>query len=700
MKDHAQEVRWLLTDARQLVDALGWLAKSKHNSGGLLIRCPAHEDREPSCGVTKGPDGTLRAKCHACGWTADALGMIAHCHNLSTSSADDFREVLAIGARIGGDLRLEDEIRDGRQSSGDIQRKPVAQPDPEPPREYPPIAEVGQLWSRGLPVEVDADASDYLRGRSIDPVVVARMGLGHALRQGCDLPAWATCKAGTWSLAGYRLLVRAWDSNGKMRSVRAWQVDGLEGPKRLPPSGHKQAGLVQANAHGVRMLLGQAPAGRVLICEGEPDWMTWATRVPADVAVFGIGSGSWTPEHAGKVPKGSEVLILTHRDPAGHKYAKAVAETLTDRTQVWRLDGESGPDENDRAQRLELPNDPRTGCIPWNEAARKVAEEEPRCFTVKEMLAVVHKRITSKEDPVMWTTGHWKVDLMTGGLRPQSGWVVGGASSWGKSSFIVALADENMRGWRNPTVPLIVSAEDSEETYGERLLARRARVNALRLRDNCLRPDEHQRVCAVLAKAEPKPHYLDARGVLFERLLRQISGMVKEHGIQIVILDYIQECRTKQKYESERVMFREIAKTFRHSMKRLGVASVILTQLTNPEPGKAPTKDHIRECKDIGHGAEVVALGWETAADVTGANGELYPAQSKFLMLDKTKSGRKGAVSLEWDSVSACFNRVLRPAYATEEDKWYEAEADKSQSMSMPDDIDNAIESYNDHGRW
>jgi hypothetical protein len=106
--DHAQEVRWLLTDARQLCDALGWSAKAKPNSGGLLVRCPAHEDSDPSCGITKGPDGTLRAKCHACGWSADALGMIAHKHGLSTSSADDFREVLAIGAEIGADLRLAD----------------------------------------------------------------------------------------------------------------------------------------------------------------------------------------------------------------------------------------------------------------------------------------------------------------------------------------------------------------------------------------------------------------------------------------------------------------------------------------------------------------------------------------------------------------------------------------------------------------
>lgn len=692
MSDHAAEVRYLLTDARQLVDALDWGAKAKPNAGGLLIRCPAHDDSDPSCGITKGKDGTLRASCHACGWTADALGMIAHAHNLSTTG-DDFIEVLAIGAQIGGDLRLEDEIRNGRPSVDLPPRNPVQPPDPEPERDYPPIIEVGQLWQLAGPISADADAADYLRGRSICPDAATRMGLVRVISPDADLPAWARCKDGLWSKSGHRMIVRVWDSDGKLRSVRSWQLYGGAGPKRLPPSGHKQAGLVQANAHGVRMLLGQAKAGRVLICEGEPDWLTWSTRVPDGVAVFGIGSGSWTPEHAKRIPKGSEVLVLTHCDPAGDKYAQQVVETLPgDRVQLWRLTGPRGVDENDKAKTGQLPQNPREQCEPANELAQRVKDEEPRVFTVVQAMQVVHKRIISEEQPMMWTSGHWLVDMMTGGLRPDSGWVVGGASNWGKSMWLIGMCDENMRNWRNKTVPLIVTGEDGEELYAQRLLARRARVNAMRLRDNCLRPDEHKRVVEAIARSEPKPFYLDGRMVHFERLMRQIVDLVQEHGIKIVALDYIQEFRTKKKYDDDRKMFREMARIFRHTMKHLGAASVILTQLTNPEPGKPPTKEHIRECKDIGHGAEVIAMGWETANDISKDGQVLFPANSKLLLMDKTKSGRKGSVQLSWDPVAACFNRVLQPASMTVEQKdWYDGHADVSQAISMPDEYDDAL---------
>lgn len=691
MTDHAREVKNLLTDARKLAASLGWDAKMKPNAGGVLVRCPAHEDHDPSCGITKGPDGTLRSRCHACGWSADAIGMIALAHGLNTSSSEDFKAALVIGAEIGGDLRLSDEIRCGIRL--DLPKRiPVQEPPPEPPREYPVSDEVSAVWESAGSCASDSDTDEYLRGRAIMPDAATELGLARVIAQGDDsLPQWGTYRRISWALSGYRLIVRVWDYAGKCRSVRSWQVEGREGPKRLPPSGKKAAGLVMANSQAVKILRGQAQACRVLICEGEPDWLTWSTRVTADVAVFGIGTGAWTQEHADKIPKDSSVYVLTHLDEAGDKYAANIIKTIGERAQCWRLKGERNTDENDKARKGTL-KDVGECCEPVNDKARKSEAEKPRVFSVVEMMQAVHRDLVKNEEPTMWTSGHWKVDMMTGGLRPDSGWVIGGPSNWGKSSWLIGMCDENMRNWKNRTVPLIVSGEDSEELYAQRLLARRARVNAMRLRDKCLKPDEHKRITAVMKLAEPNPHYLDGRGVNFERLIHQILELVAKYGIKIVALDYIQEFRTKQKYESERVMFREIARVFRHSMKQAKCASVVLTQVTNNTPGKAPNKDNIRECKDIGHGAEVIGMGWEPDEDII-VNGEvLFQAKSRLLVLDKTKNGTKGVIGLDWDGVSACFNRVLKPiGYSDKDTEIYENDADTTEAYGQYDEFDDVI---------
>ena len=73
----------------------------------------------------------------------------------------------------------------------------------------------------------------------------------------------------------------------------------------------------------------------VVICEGVPDWIkaatSWSDGAEDVPAVFGIVAGSWTPEIAARVPTRTRVVICTHDDPAGDRYAAQIAETLRER---------------------------------------------------------------------------------------------------------------------------------------------------------------------------------------------------------------------------------------------------------------------------------------------------------------------------------------------------------------------------------
>ena len=94
----ASNVRAANDDPLRLVRALGLDRGAKRQPGGVLIACPAHDDRVPSCSVRLGPDGTIAVKCHACGFTADALGLIAKVEGLDLRR--DFAAVLERGAEL------------------------------------------------------------------------------------------------------------------------------------------------------------------------------------------------------------------------------------------------------------------------------------------------------------------------------------------------------------------------------------------------------------------------------------------------------------------------------------------------------------------------------------------------------------------------------------------------------------------------
>jgi hypothetical protein len=191
----------------------------------------------------------------------------------------------------------------------------------------------------------------YLEGRGIAPEAVEALDLARAIPDGAVLPRWASYRgnapeARTWLAMGFRLVLPVYDAGGVVRSVRGWRVLEGDGPKRLPPSGYRAGGLVMADGAGVA-LLGRASLegtdGRVVIVEGEPDFLTWATRFPdsaeAVPAVLGILSGSWTDEIAARIPDGARVIVRTHHDEAGNRYAAAVRGSVDRRCEVLRSKG-------------------------------------------------------------------------------------------------------------------------------------------------------------------------------------------------------------------------------------------------------------------------------------------------------------------------------------------------------------------------
>ena len=334
MPDRARELRAALVDAREVCRRLGLDEGAQPQARGVLIRCPWHADRTPSCSVREASDGTIAVKCHGCDRSGDVLHLVAAVHGLDVRR--DFTEVLNRAGELAGDAR------------GDALVRPRMPPrEREPERTYPPADELACLWNQGGSVVADPEVAACLRGRGLDADHVHRLDLARALPVRAAVPAWASYKRQPWPRTGHRLLVPAFDAHGAMRSLRAWRVVDSDTPKRLPPAGHRLGGLVLADAAGVALLCGAAAAPEAVIVEGEPDLLTWATWLAqhgraGEVAVFGIFAGGWTTEVAARIPDATVVYVRTDHDEAGERYAAVINETLGRRCNVRRLVSRGG----------------------------------------------------------------------------------------------------------------------------------------------------------------------------------------------------------------------------------------------------------------------------------------------------------------------------------------------------------------------
>lgn len=339
MTGSAAVMRAKLTDARALCTALelfpkGWRKPARAGRGGWLVRCPWCNRGEdtPPCSVSLGPDGTLRAKCFSCGASGDALSLIAAVHGLNLR--EDFPAVLGEAARLAS---VALSLGPSRERSAPASQGPLAYPDED---------EVSALWQDAYPVEADDEARAYLEGRAIDADTVDLYDLARVLQPWTSAPGWARCRGKSWA-SSHRLILPVVDYLGAVRSLRAWrcgpQPPGDDTPKRTAPAGKALSGLILACPVARWMLTtGQAPSWAsptrpfdVVIAEGEPDFMTWASRVSdaneAPPAILGVVAGSWCDAIASRIPDGARVIVRTHQDPTGDRYAAEIRESLAGR---------------------------------------------------------------------------------------------------------------------------------------------------------------------------------------------------------------------------------------------------------------------------------------------------------------------------------------------------------------------------------
>lgn len=337
--DAVREVRQALSDPARVASALGLSKGMKAQSNGVMVLCPHHHERSPSCSLTVGPDGTLRAKCFGCDWTADAIGLVAEVAGLETRGTG-FREAVVEAARVAGLHSLVDALSGGPAPSPPTAPESAAQGNLARGKlkEWVPQDQAKMIWEFATSVALDKEASEYLVcQRRLDPDFMARSNLLRVIPPDMALPPWASYHGKTWAETGHRMICRLFSAEGHFVSLRAWRITSGDSPKRLPPAGHRGTGHVLANRTAVGMLLGKYRPRLLEVTEGEPDWATMCQlTTDMSVAVIGIGSGWWIPEIARRVPSSTRVNVRTHADEAGEKYAAQVASSL-ERCSVWRV---------------------------------------------------------------------------------------------------------------------------------------------------------------------------------------------------------------------------------------------------------------------------------------------------------------------------------------------------------------------------
>lgn len=222
----------------------------------------------------------------------------------------------------------------------------------------------------------------------------------------------------------------------------------------------------------------------------------------------------------------------------------------------------------------------------------------------------VDKRYREKGVASGLTTGFSKFDYITSGLQKSDFVIIAGRPSMGKTSLMLDIA-VNAALKVGETVA-IFSIEMSKEQLAQRLVCARARVNAHRLRTGFFEDAEWDRLARASNELYGAPLFIDDTTDITAMGMRAKCRRLRaEHGLGLVVIDYLQLMHSHRRTENRNQEISEIARSVKGLARELQIPVVVASQLSRaPEKREdhRPMLSDLRESGSIEAEADLVAL--------------------------------------------------------------------------------------------
>ncbi len=205
-------------------------------------------------------------------------------------------------------------------------------------------------------------------------------------------------------------------------------------------------------------------------------------------------------------------------------------------------------------------------------------------------------------------TGFVQLDEMTNGFQRSDLIILASRPSMGKTALALGLARHAAKQTKKPV--LVFSLEMSPEQLGMRLLCAEANVNGHRLQRGQLDEEEWDRLGLAMNTLGDVKMMIDATLELTPLTARAIARRVRaEHGLGMVIVDYLQLMRSHSRTEHREQEIAEISRGLKALAKELDIPVLACAQLNRAlenRPNKRPRLSDLRESGSIEQDADLV----------------------------------------------------------------------------------------------
>jgi replicative DNA helicase len=248
----------------------------------------------------------------------------------------------------------------------------------------------------------------------------------------------------------------------------------------------------------------------------------------------------------------------------------------------------------------------------------QVAENKfkPAFFPIKdfvmENVKTIERLYDKKQTVTGIATGFADLDKLTSGLQNSDLIIVAGRPSMGKTAFAMNIA-QHVATMKENSVPVgIFSMEMSKEQLVTRLLSSESDIEHTKLRTGTLSSAEWPRLAEAAGRLSDASMFIDDSPALSVLELRARSRRLKkEHGLGLLIVDYLQLMRGRAGADRREQEISEISRFLKALAKELNIPVIAISQLNRApeqraENDRRPRLADLRESGAIEQDADVI----------------------------------------------------------------------------------------------
>jgi replicative DNA helicase len=246
------------------------------------------------------------------------------------------------------------------------------------------------------------------------------------------------------------------------------------------------------------------------------------------------------------------------------------------------------------------------------EIAERENQGRKSYLDIKEYLKGALERIDElfhKDSPITGiATGYDDLDMKTAGFQRSDLIIIAGRPSMGKTAFAINIAEHAaIKGKQSVAV---FSMEMPGEQLAMRMMSSLGRIDQHKIRTGKLDDEDWPRLTSAVSILQESHMFIDDTPALTPQELRaRCRRISREHGLDLVVVDYLQLMQVAGTNENRATEISEISRSLKAMAKELSVPVVALSQLNRSlesRTDRRPVMSDLRESGAIEQDADVI----------------------------------------------------------------------------------------------